>query len=905
MFKNLNENMSHVIADASQIELTPASIYAKLLEQSNPVSSYFSGKSDIEAIKVDLYKEHQKQKDNPKYKKAVKKFVRETGKTRDRYLDELRFFHLSLGSTGFSNTATDVFGKYINLDYINEDIGSMIDPKPLQSWEADHDTILDAFGRNLTQLAEDHELHKIVDRDEEIMRVIQILTRQTKSNPVLVGEAGVGKTAVVEKLAFLLNDKVGIPSALHGWKLYEINMHSVIATDKIEEVIEAIIEAAIQEKAILFIDEVHVIQTYQNGKIANILKPAMARGDIKLIGATTEDEYKSFEKDKAMTRRWQPVKIQAPDKMSVYRILKTKADETEEYHHVIIPEETILKAIQLSERFMQHRQQPDKSIDLIEEAAAKLRMSLESKPDVLLETERNLSDAEIEKEMLEVRAKNPSKREQDKIKALEKKIQEYKEEYERLTLLYSDQKVLFTNMVHTKELLKIKKEEREKMLQLGDFNKAVELETKDIPELHEKYKEIEKQIIDFAQSSDEALVQNVVMPDMIARIIEDQTGIPAKAQDQDDLDKYRDIEVTLKGEIHGQDKPIDTITAAIKRSKAGLADPNKPLGSFLCLGPTGVGKTYLAQKLSEFMFDTDKVMHRFDMSEFMEGHSVARLFGSPPGYVGHDEGGQLTELVKRNPYSIVLFDEIEKAHPRVFDALLQIMDSGRMTDGKGTVVDFKNTIILMTSNHGSDIIREGLLKGYDIDVIEEALLQEVQKHFRPEFLNRFDAKVMFNSLKPEAVVKIAESELSKLAERLLTDNGFDMYWHPNVPVFITNQAYSLTDGARPIKRYINDIIVNLLTEKILAGEITKDDVFYVAAEEELTVFSTNPEELKSLREAEGETTMELKAVMKDKVNPYKVSSSDIVDADIGGKKGKKKKKKKWDKSFKLDTEAGD
>jgi ATP-dependent Clp protease ATP-binding subunit ClpB len=481
---------------------------------------------------------------------------------------------------------------------------------------------------------------------------------------------------------------------------------------------------------------------------------------------------------------------------------------------------------------------------------------------------------------------------------------------------YKDQRILLDKMITLKEELRQFEDEYQKALHVGNFDEAAKYQIGILPAKRQAIEEAEAEIMKHAETVDENLIQNVVTPVMISRIIEDQTGIPVTAQDEDDLEKYREMEVTLQKDVHGHEKPIREISAAIKRSKAGLSDPNKPLGSFMCLGPTGVGKTYLAQKIAEFMFDTDKVMHRFDMSEFMEAHSVARLFGSPPGYVGHDEGGQLTEAVKRNPYSIILFDEIEKAHPRVFDTLLQILDAGRMTDGKGETVDFRNTIVIMTSNIGAHIIREGLEEDYPFEAIEMAIFDEIKNHFRPEFLNRFDAKVVFNSLAPTAVIGIAESELSKLADRLLEDNDIEMHWHPDMAVMVTNNSYDVADGARPIKRFINNMVVNKLTEAILNGEVKHGETVYIrpnpSDKRDIILMQVTAEELKALKKTEKpELKLDENLIRKTSAGQInKVPSNQIVDADIGenSKGNKKKKKKKKDlmnETFSLDTQAGD
>jgi ATP-dependent Clp protease ATP-binding subunit ClpB len=607
------------------------------------------------------------------------------------------------------------------------------------------------------------------------------------------------------------------------------------------------------------------------------------------------------------------VKVSAPEKTSVYRILKAKAREAEELHNVLIPDESLLKAIQLSERYLMNKNQPDKSIDLVEEASAKLRMILESKPEPLIEVQNEVSDLEIEIEMIHIKHGTDVKNDRAKksLDKLTKKLAEKKEELQNIQDEYSKQRILLDELIKTKEVLVDFNKEYQEALHLGEFEKAAVISTKDIPKIEEGIQEIEAKLLEHAETVDENLIQNVVTPIMISRIIEDQTGIPVTAQDEDDLEKYREMEVALSKEVHGQEKPIKEISAAIKRSKAGLSDPNKPLGSFLCLGPTGVGKTYLAQKIAEFMFETDKVMHRFDMSEYMEAHSVARLFGSPPGYVGHDEGGQLTEDVKRNPYSIILFDEIEKAHPRVFDTLLQILDAGRMTDGKGETVDFRNTIVIMTSNIGADTIREGLEKGYPFEAIEIAIFDEIKNHFRPEFLNRFDAKVVFNALAPNAIINIAESELGKLADRILQDNDIELHWHQDMAIMVTNNAYDVADGARPIKRFINDMIVNKLTDAILNGEVKHGNSVYIRPNpmnhKDLLLMQVTANELQDLKKEEiSELSINSDLIAKTS-RTLKVSEDEIVDADLGEPKKKKKKKKKnlMKETFNLKTQAGD
>ena len=903
-----NKQMAEIIAEANAEKLTLGRIFRGIINRNNVVKEYLDNNVDLFALNLALEKMIEEEDQHSNIEDQTKEMLKNMVDLQDdRYLTELSFI-----TGAFQYRSSDTFLKklissFMSFEHFKEDLIAMLPSRPNVVWDESNSSILEAFGRNMTELAKIGELHKIVDRDEEVHKIVRILTRQTKSNPVLVGPAGVGKTAIVEKLAYLFLDKKEIPQSLHDFKIFELNMAAVISAGSaqpgaLENLIMDIIETAKKENAVLFIDEIHIIGTYQQGKIANLLKPAMARGDIKLIGATTDDEYKVFEKDKAMLRRFQPVKINEPDKVSVYHILKERSKEIEKYFDVIIPGETLLKAISLSEQYITTRKQPDKAIDLIEEASSKLRMILEAKPQVIIELEQKLGDAKLKREMLRIRTgETPSDREQIKLSKIEEDIEKYTSEIEKYNELYQEQRTFYDRMINIKEELEVLEEEYRIALFEGNFQKAAELSTDVMPAKEEELHQVEKQLIEFAEKADEKLVQNVVVPDMVARIIEEMTGIPTSAQGEEDIEKYKNIAIELKKTVHGQDKAIDAFSAAIKRSKAGFHDKNKPLGSFLCLGPTGVGKTYLAQELAKFMFDTDKVLRRFDMSEYMEPHSVARLFGSPPGYVGHDEGGQLTEAIKRNPYSIILFDEIEKAHKRVFDALLQILDAGRMTDGQGEVVDFKNTIIIMTSNIGSEIIREGLENNYDPDIIESALFEEIKKHFRPEFLNRFDAKVMFNSLAPDVVEKIAETELRKLAEKLSEENDYEIYWHPDVPAFITQKRYSVVDGARPIKRYINETIINQLTDKTLNREIIPGDIIYIRVEnDELILIPMDEETLKEVQKEE-KKTMETSKVLKTG------HGSKITMAQKEPKKKKKKKKKEDWKSntFKLDTKLGD
>jgi len=894
----INEDLAGLITIAAQPKLTPASIIKEIIQGNNIVSEYLSKLVDIKKLAYDLEEEHISLLEQiPSIEDQTIKVINNM-KTADRYTTTLRFIYESTSNDIFQPVLKKTLGKYIRFEHFKEDIKNLLPITPNRVYEEVTETILDTFGRDLTALYLEGELPTVIGRDEEVQRMIQILTRQTKANPILLGKAGVGKTALLEKLAGVIVDG-HVPQALIGFKIIELNMAKLLSADGVESIILEIVETAHKEKAILFIDEVHLINN-DKGKIANLLKPAMARDKLKLVGATTHDEYKTFEKDEAIQRRFQPITVEEPSSAEVYEILKTKAQEAEEFHNVLIPRESLLKAITLSDRYIQNRQQPDKAIDLIEEAASRLRATLESKPQVIVELQRELGDIFIQREIIEVQSGDRiTERNQGRIDNITLKITEKEKELALLSAKFKDQNQLLLDVIRFKKTLLNLNKARDKALHLSNFEVAVEYDTTDIPEMENKIIDIERKLIDMASTVDENLIQNVVVPVMIERVIETITGIPASAQNEEDIQKYAIIEETLKREVHGQDESINLMSKAIKRSKAGLADQHKPLGSFLCLGPTGVGKTYLAQKLTEFMFDTDKVLKRFDMSEYMEAHAVSRLFGSPPGYIGHDEGGQLTEAIRRNPYSVILFDEIEKAHPKVFNALLQVLDAGRMTDGKGNEVNFKNTVIIITSNIGSEIIRSGLERDLDKEVVEHALLNELTKHFKPEFLNRFDAKLVFNSLNRQVVEKIAESELKTLANRLEENNNLTLYWHSISARKITEASYDIMNGARPIKRFINDNIVSLLTDRIMQGEIkaNENSLVYLAWDEEVQdfdVFSVTKETLKLLQAADDSD------VALEKTKPKKKAK----------KKKEREKEKEIDviivpKEDKLDTELGD
>ncbi len=812
----------------------------------------------------------------------------------DRFLDTDSLIAELINDPAVDKVLKNVLAKYINILHLKEDFMGGRPTIPNMEWSPNANQILQKYGRNLSEMSSAGELSEIVGRHDETVRMVNVLARQTKSNPILVGDAGVGKTAVVEKLAKFIQDRINIPSSLYGFEIIEINMAKLLADGAPAGAMEKIIPEIIREargKYILFMDEVHAINN-DSGRIANLLKPAMARDEIKLIGATTEDEFKTFEKDEAIQRRFARIKINEPSSTTIYNILKIKAEEIQEYQGIIIPQITLLAAIELSDRYQQNRKQPDKAIDLLEEASAMVRTNLETKPEGIIFLEHEIDELKLELEIDSVKGNEipHSERHMKEMKGVQDRLTQKKNELKELNLIFVEQNKLLISLDEAKESLIKDTATFTELLFEGKFNDAAEYKTVILPEDKFAIKDIETSILEMAEEVDTNMIQNIVTPNSISVVIEKQTGIPIDTQ-KDDLKKYYNMEEQLNKIVHGQSKPIRLISNAIKRAKAGLSDPNKPLGSFLCFGPTGVGKTYLAQELAKFIFNSDKVLKRFDMSEYMESHAVSKLFGSPPGYVGYNEGGQLTEAVNRNPYSIILFDEIEKAHPRIFDALLQVLDAGRMTDGQGKIVDFKNTIIIMTSNIGSDIIKNGLIENLDPVQVEESLLIEADNHFRPEFLNRFDAKVMFNALDLKAIVKVAQKELELLAEKLHNDNHLDLQWHPNVPKLITRESYDLVNGARPIKRYISDRLITILSNGILNGKINRGDIIYIPWQKDshgLEVQVVSQEELADIKEVE----------TKDGILQLE------VDNNLPKKKRKKKKVKK-DSFINIQTELGD
>ncbi|MEX1382869.1 ATP-dependent chaperone ClpB [Lutibacter sp.] len=701
---------------------------------------------------------------------------------------------------------------------------------------------LNKYARNLNQLAKDGKLDPVIGRDEEIRRILQILSRRTKNNPMLVGEPGTGKTAIAEGLAHRII-KGDIPENLKGKQVYSLDMGALIAGAKYKGEFEERLKSVIKEvtsaegEIVLFIDEIHTLVGAGGGQgamdAANILKPALARGELRAIGATTLDEYqKYFEKDKALERRFQKVVVDEPDTESAISILRGIKEKYENHHKVQIKDEAIIAAVELSQRYISNRFLPDKAIDLMDEAAAKLRMEINSKPEELDVLDRKIMQLEIEIEAI--------KREKDekKLASLKKELANLKEERNEINAKWVSEKELVDNVQTSKEAIENYKLEAERAEREGDYGKVAEIRYGKIKDEQEKLEELQKEM---AENQDSALIKEEVTRDDIAEVVAKWTGIPVTKMLQSDREKLLLLEDELHKRVVGQEEAIVAVSDAVRRSRAGLQDTKKPLGTFLFLGTTGVGKTELAKALAVYLFDDESSLTRIDMSEYQERHAVSRLVGAPPGYVGYEEGGQLTEAVRRKPYSVILLDEIEKAHPDTFNILLQVLDEGRLTDNKGRIADFKNTIIIMTSNMGSHIIQEKFEK-MDMknrDVVTEATKVEVigllRQTIRPEFLNRIDEIIMFTPLNLEEILKIVKLQLNGLI-KMLKAQDIHIEYTDDLVEALANKGFDPQFGARPVKRVIQKDILNQLSKEILSARVTSDSHILLDAFDDKIVF---------------------------------------------------------------------
>ena len=687
---------------------------------------------------------------------------------------------------------------------------------------------LSKYAINLNEAARSGKLDPVIGRDEEIRRVLQILSRRTKNNPILIGEPGTGKTAIVEGLAHRII-RGDVPDNLKNKQIFSLDMGALVAGAKykgeFEERLKSVVNEVIKAEGsiILFIDEIHTLVGAGKGEgamdAANILKPALARGELRSIGATTLDEYqKYFEKDKALERRFQTVMVAEPDTLSTISILRGLKERYENHHKVRIKDEAIIAAVELSNRYITERFLPDKAIDLMDEAAAKLRMERDSVPEELDEISRHLKQLEIEREAI--------KREKDepKLQQLNKEIAELKEQETSYKAKWQSEKELVNKIQQNKQEIEQLKFEAEKAEREGDYGKVAEIRYGKLQALENEIKDIQEDLKH--KQGDSAMIKEEVTAEDIADVVSRWTGIPVNKMLQSERDKLLHLEQELHLRVVGQDEAIAAVSDAVRRSRAGLQDPKRPIGSFIFLGTTGVGKTELAKALADYLFDDESLMTRIDMSEYQEKHSVSRLIGAPPGYVGYDEGGQLTEAVRRKPYSVVLFDEIEKAHPDVFNILLQVLDDGRLTDNKGRTVNFKNTIIIMTSNLGSAYIQSQFEKINDENrevVIEETkkeVMSMLKKTIRPEFLNRIDETIMFLPLNREEIEQIVMLQINGI-KNMLAGNGITLEMTDEAVRFIASTGYDPEFGARPVKRAIQRYLLNDLSKKLLSQEVDR------------------------------------------------------------------------------------
>ena len=707
---------------------------------------------------------------------------------------------------------------------------------------------LNKYAKNLNQLADSGKLDPVIGRDEEIRRVLQILSRRTKNNPMLVGEPGVGKTAIAEGLAHRIV-KGDVPENLKDKVIYSLDMGALIAGAKYKGEFEERLKSVVKEvtssdgNIILFIDEIHTLVGAGGGEgamdAANILKPALARGELRAIGATTLDEYqKYFEKDKALERRFQKVMVDEPDTESAISILRGIKEKYETHHKVRIKDEAIIAAVELSERYITNRFLPDKAIDLMDEAAAKLRMEINSKPEELDVLDRKIMQLEIEIEAIK------REKDEEKLKMLYVDLANLKEERNALNAKWQSEKSVIDEVQTTKEAIEKYRLEADRAEREGDYGKVAELRYGKIKEAEDKLAELQKNLD--SKSHENALVKEEVTAEDIAEVVAKWTGIPVAKMLQGEREKLLNLEKELHRRVVGQEEAIEAVSDAIRRSRAGLQDPRRPIGSFLFLGTTGVGKTELAKALAEYLFDDENAMTRIDMSEYQEKHAVSRLVGAPPGYVGYDEGGQLTEAVRRRPYSVILLDEIEKAHPDTFNILLQVLDEGRLTDNKGRTADFKNTIIIMTSNMGSQIIQETFEKYPNdteraIDESRDEVLQLLKETVRPEFLNRIDDIIMFTPLNAKNIRSIVKLQLQSLF-RMVAKEGILLDATDEAIDYLAQKGFDPQFGARPVKRTIQKEVLNKLSKEILSGTVQRDAVILLDAFDNQLVFRNQKSE---------------------------------------------------------------
>ncbi|MGB9621177.1 MAG: ATP-dependent chaperone ClpB, partial [Brevinematia bacterium] len=766
-------------------------------------------------------------------KKALDYSLEETKEFKDEFVSTE---HLMLGIIRSTNGQLKPLLEKYGITYNNfktlvkETRGNkrVVDEVPEDKFNA-----LERYTKDLTELARLGKLDPVIGRDNEIRRTMQILLRRTKNNPVLIGEAGVGKTAIVEGIAKRIVDN-DVPEGLKGKRILALDLGALIAGTKFrgefEERLKSVLNEIIESEGqiILFIDEIHMIVGAGAAEGAldagNMLKPALARGEIKVIGATTINEYRKYiEKDKALERRFQPVFVSEPSVEDTIAILRGIKEKYEVHHGVKISDKALIAAATLSHRYITERFLPDKAIDLVDEAASRIRMEIDSMPQEIDELNRNIAKLEIEKHALE---KDSSQESKERLKKVEEELANLREKLNTLKTKWQKEKEIITQIKKLKEELDELTTLEERYIREANYNKVAEIryglkpqKQKEIEELSNKLKELQK---------DGSLLREEVTEEDIAKIVSEWTGIPVKRMLESERERLLKMEEALQKRVVGQDHAIIAVSNAIRRARAGIQDENRPLGSFLFLGPTGVGKTELAKTLAWFLFDTERAMIRIDMSEYMEKHSVARLIGAPPGYVGYEEGGQLTEAVRRRPYSVILFDEIEKAHPDVFNILLQILDDGRLTDGQGRTVDFRNTIIIMTSNLLTDVI-SNISNLEPNDELREKITKELTKFFRPEFVNRIDEIILFRKLDKENIKKIVDIQLERVIEKL-KEKKIQLIVEDSAKEYLAKIGYDEVFGARPLKRAIQREVLDKLSLLLISGKIKEGDTVKIVEE---------------------------------------------------------------------------
>jgi ATP-dependent Clp protease ATP-binding subunit ClpB len=831
------EGAQTIASERGQQAIEPTHILKSLSKFDQTVLRHVLNKMDIDEIQFNNILDHQLDSLNkvsggqPYLSNDSQKVLESAFKYATEFGDEFVSVEmLLLGITEVSNSAGSILKdlkitpKKLKELFVELRNGETVDSKSKDTTYKS----LEKYARNLNELALIGKLDPVIGRDEEIRRVLQILTRRTKNNPILVGEPGVGKTAIAEGIAHrIINGDV--PENLQSKKVFALDMGALIAGAKFKGEFEERLKAVIKEvinaagEIILFIDEIHTLVGAGGGDgamdAANILKPALARGELHAVGATTLDEYqKYFEKDKALVRRFQIVQVNEPSTEDAISILRGIKDKYESHHKVLIKDEAIISAVELSQRYITERQLPDKAIDLIDEAASKLRMEINSKPEELDELDRKIMQLEIERAAI--------KRENDKKKLSKINLQltELQEERDVFAIEYEREKVVIDDIQKTKELIENHKLEADQAERNGDFGKVAEIRYGKIKDDEAKLEELKLKLDDI--HGDDQLIKEEVDSAEIAEVVSKWTGIPVSKMLETEKEKLLHIEEELSKRVVGQKEAIESISNAVRRSRTGLQDAKKPIGSFIFLGTTGVGKTELAKALADYLFNDENALSRIDMSEYQEKHSVSRLVGAPPGYVGYDEGGQLTEAVRRKPYSIILLDEIEKAHPDVFNVLLQVLDDGRLTDNKGRLVNFKNTIIIMTSNFGSDIIwknYENIIKGTEEiirDTTEQEVFEALKKEIRPEFLNRIDETILFTPLTKIEINEIVEIQLNNLKKRLV-ENDIILDFSTDAVEWIGEQGYDPYFGARPVKRVIQRTVLNQLSKHLLSNNVDR------------------------------------------------------------------------------------